>query len=179
MYDLVFSSPNGKYSIVASKAEFFALAETFQDYNNIKLIECLTENIICTSDLTGRNIAVEWSPADEYAAVYYGITGYFKEIIIANTINAEFCKLPNVNEIKQLIMEQNISNHDYDFYYKYAFLLSDWVTKEKIKIAFCFNNPNSKECITGYYIYDLYKKELIDIEVKEVSIIDIPLELLP
>ena len=186
LYDIVFPSPDEKYSIITARKDYSILADVFQDYDNIRLLNCLTgltEEIFDRSDICIRNIYVEWSSDSQYAAISFGFTGYSRDIIVADVKNKKFHILPSIDEIKRIISDENLSV-DYDYLessYKYIFFLDDWLDSEEdyIQITFTFTNPNFSEAIIGQYLYDLAENKILSIDAKNESIVNIPVQLVP
>ncbi|MCL2159355.1 MAG: hypothetical protein FWH48_08110 [Oscillospiraceae bacterium] len=170
LYDLVFLSPDGKYAVKASLVlSYFFWPQEIRHYDDIKIIECSTGSVIAASDIVTRNIEVEWSPDNRYAALSHGISGYFRETAIIDVPGADFIFLPDAQEVKQLIAEKATPEQIdlLNYLERYIFVLEKWVAGDeaKIAIAFSFTAHAFRKVLLGRYIYDLSKKEVTSIEV--------------
>ncbi len=184
IYDVMLPSPDEKYKIIATRAGFSMLANEYQEYNDIRLLNCLTgltEEILECSDICVRNIDVEWSSDSQYAAISFGMTGYNRDIIIVDVKNKKFHKLPTIDEIKHTVSDEDPSVNNLESYYRYVIDIDDWLINDNeiIQFVFALSDPNDSNAVIGYFTYDLIENKILNIEAKKDSVNHIPSKLFP
>jgi len=161
LYDLVFTSPDGKYAVKASVYSFAKIGThtAGTDYCDVRLVDCATDSVIVTSrwDIY-NNIEVEWSPDCRYAAISYGDGRYFDLTDVFDVRNAKYIVLTRDSEVETIIWDDLDARFDNTMFY-----FNEWIADDKIKITIALVNSYMQE-LSGWYIYDLVENEIVDID---------------
>ncbi|MDD4474436.1 MAG: hypothetical protein PHV95_01420 [Eubacteriales bacterium] len=168
LYDEVFPSSNEKYLLKM-------LVDSFLDVNTIigttyklELFDRQTNYSILKLDEVYSNISVDWSTDNRYISISFG-DRYYHLVDVIDVQNSKLIKLPNENEVESIIKERLINTYNpSDF--SLHFLFSEWLAENKIKIRIDLFSDAATKADEGWYIYDLAKKEIVEIDMQKSEV---------
>jgi len=186
LYDLIFESLDGKYTMIANVYTFTSLYGTGNYtafYENIRLIDRITDSTIWTdSDVLNLReiypfeiypfeLSVSWSPDILYAAVTYNFHGISYTNIL-NIQTLEYIILPRTKDLAEFfgdeVPEPVYANGNY---WREAVKFKEWVAENKVKIRF-WAAGDLKFIIEGWYIYDLCENIITELYYEFEDLID-------
>ena len=168
LYDLVFTSPDENYEVKAFINSFMTGSTVGISYY-LQLIDCKTDAILLNLNEMHTNISVEWSNDSKYVSVSNG-SRYFGITEVINVKKAELIKLPDEKKIESIVQEK--FNNNYSIYSgPFYFEFDEWVSENKIRISLILiNNDIPRKEYEGWYIYDLDKKEIVEINLQKSEV---------
>ena len=161
-YDIISTSPDGNYILQASVSTFFDMWNIAGiTYDFLSIVEAKTGSIITSTK--GQHIIMlnvregNWSSDNMHAVVKEGDAKYFSGEILINISDKSFVhtldNLYIINKMKE-------TYGDSFSYNRYHEEFMEWISTEQVKISFTINTDN--EFISGWYIYDFIKDEIVD-----------------
>ncbi|MDD4474437.1 MAG: hypothetical protein PHV95_01425 [Eubacteriales bacterium] len=164
LYARVFKSPDGKFAIKAVVDTFINMSSIGEVYY-FELIDCKTNTTLIVLKDNYYKFTVQWSPDNRYASIEYG-SSFFYITDVIDFQELKTIKLPDAKEVESIV--QNKFNNDYNVYSDFfGFTHNQWVDDNKIKINIELRSPPEYE---GWYIYDLVKKEIVEIDIQKSEV---------
>ena len=168
LYDEVFPSSNEKYLLKIVVDSFFDVNTIIGITYKLELFDRETNYSILKLDEGYSNISVDWSTDNRYISISFG-DRYYHLVDVIDVQNAKLIKLPNENEVESIIKERLINTYN-PSYFKLHFLFSEWLAENKIKIRIDLFSDAATKADEGWYIYDLAKKEIIEIDMQKSEV---------
>ena len=158
IYENLSTSPDGNYILKASVYSFWLWKYTGIQYDYLSIVDANIGSIIAlTKEETCNFHKINWSSDSQYAVSLWGDGKYLIEAIVMDIPDKT---ISNMSENIHNIIKETYD--DSVLFERYHDSFVEWISNEQGKFSFSMNKNNG--FISGWYIYDFTKDEIVDYE---------------